>query len=68
MTTMQIYINSKPYEIQPNTPLIEVLSGKFKLDKIAVEIDKNIIPKSSWKEYILQDQSKIEVVEFVAGG
>lgn len=66
---MQIYINSKPLKISPNTTLFEVLQKqKCNLDKIAVEIDKNIIPKSLWKEQILQDQNKIEIVEFVAGG
>lgn len=66
---MKIYINSEPHEVKDKIKLFDLLQSKsYNLDKIAVEINKEIILKSTWKDFELQNDMKLEIVQFVAGG
>lgn len=40
----------------------------YNTDKIAVERNGSIVPKSMYKECILSDSDTLEVVHFVGGG
>ena len=46
--------------------LVEVL--QLKADRVAVERNGDIVPRTSWAEVSLQDGDKLEVVQFVGGG
>tara|TARA_B100000686_G_scaffold348403_1_gene439371 strand:- start:6587 stop:7579 length:993 start_codon:yes stop_codon:yes gene_type:complete len=37
-------------------------------DNIAIEINKNIISKNKYKKYLLKNNDKIEIVNFIGGG
>ena len=43
-------------------------NGGFRRDRIAVEINGEIIKKSDYDKTVLNDGDKIEVVSFVGGG
>ena len=46
--------------------LIETLG--MKSDRVAVELNRDIVPRARWPETALNDGDKLEVVQFVGGG
>lgn len=50
-------------------PLMDYLEAKqYPAAGIAVECNEEILPKSQYDSYILQDADVIEIVSFVGGG
>ena len=67
---MWIQINGEQREF-PDTllslaGLIESLS--LAPQRIAVEVNKTLVPKSAWENTMLQDGDQVEIVHFVGGG
>ena len=48
------------------TPLIALLG--MKTDRVAVELNLEIVPRSRWDSTHLKDGDKLEIVHFVGGG
>jgi sulfur carrier protein len=46
--------------------LIESLS--MKSDRVAVELNREIVPRDRWSETLLKDGDRLEIVHFVGGG
>jgi sulfur carrier protein len=46
--------------------LIESLS--MKPDRVAVELNREIVPRDRWSETLLKDGDRLEIVHFVGGG
>lgn len=62
-----IYVNGKETGNCKNLSVLLENSG-FRRDRIAVEINGEIIKKSDYDKTVLNDGDKIEVVSFVGGG
>lgn len=66
---LQITLNGEPRELSPGTTvfrlLAEIAPGK---GRCAVEINRQIVPRSTHEEHIVQDGDLIEIVTFVGGG
>jgi sulfur carrier protein len=46
--------------------LVETLG--MKADRVAVELNHDIVPRDRWAEMSLKDGDRLEVVHFVGGG
>ncbi|MGZ4821804.1 MAG: sulfur carrier protein ThiS [Terriglobales bacterium] len=46
--------------------LVEQLG--MKSDRVAVELNRDIVPRDRWPETTLRDGDRLEVVHFVGGG
>jgi sulfur carrier protein len=46
--------------------LVETLG--MKSDRVAVELNRDIVPRDRWSETPLKDGDRLEVVHFVGGG
>ena len=46
--------------------LVETLG--MKADRVAIELNRDIVPRDRWEETILKDGDRLEVVHFVGGG
>ena len=46
--------------------LVEVLG--MKSDRVAVELNRDIVPRDRWTETQLREGDKLEIVHFVGGG
>lgn len=46
--------------------LIERLG--MKQDRVAVELNRNIVPREQWSETSLAEDDRLEIVHFVGGG
>lgn len=66
---MQIWLNSNLINIADDTNLAQLIeSQNYDSNRVAVEVDMQIVPRTIWNEFKLKDQMKIEIVEFVGGG
>ena len=48
------------------TTLIEKLG--MKSDRIAIELNRNIVPREQWRQTQLSEGDRLEIVHFVGGG
>ena len=46
--------------------LVEILG--MKADRVAVELNRDIVPRERWADAQLRDGDRLEVVHFVGGG
>ena len=65
---MKITINGQEQSSPPITlaGLVEQLG--MKQDRVAVELNRNIVPRSQWAETNLAEGDHLEIVHFVGGG
>lgn len=66
---MKVFINGETKEIAGAINLIELLDN-FSLpqERIAVELNKEVVRKKDWATILVKDADKIEIVHFVGGG
>jgi sulfur carrier protein len=68
-TEMKVQINGEPRDFPaPLTlgSLIEQLG--MKADRVAVELNREIVPRDQWVKTDLNDGDRLEIVHFVGGG
>ncbi len=65
----KIQLNGKKITIKSNFSIMDLLK-KYKLSykKIAIECNGAIIPKVKYKNKILKNNDKLEIVHFIGGG
>ena len=65
----KIQLNGDPYEIDNGTNLIELLNRlKIKKNKVAIEVNGEIIQRNKYPNLILNRNDKVEIVHFIGGG
>ncbi|SUT97289.1 thiamine biosynthesis protein [Actinobacillus lignieresii] len=66
---MQIFINNQPFDVAENTSIQTALAlSQANLQGVAVALNQQIIPKSEWQNYLLQEGAKLTVFKAIAGG
>jgi sulfur carrier protein len=66
---MKIQINGESRDFADSLPLpalIEQLG--MKADRVAVELNRNIVPRAQWADTRVSDGDHLEIVQFVGGG
>jgi thiamine biosynthesis protein ThiS len=66
---MKLHINGEAHDF--NLPL--TLAGlvdqlDMKADRVAVELNRSIVPREQWQGINLADGDRLEIVHFVGGG
>ena len=66
---MKVFINGETREIARQFNLLELLR-EFSLpsERIAIELNKQVVRKKDWETILIHDADKIEIVHFVGGG
>jgi thiamine biosynthesis protein ThiS len=66
---MILQINGEARSL-PDGLTVATLVGQLgmKTDRVAVELNREIVPRSSWDSTQLKDGDKLEIVHFVGGG
>ena len=66
---MNIMLNNESNEVNDGITIKELLDDKKILTQyIAIEINKKIIPKSSYYKHELREGDKIEIITAIGGG
>ena len=69
LNVAKIQLNGDPYEIINGTNLNELLIKlKIQKNKIAIEVNGEIIEKGKYPNLILKRDDKVEIVHFIGGG
>ena len=69
LNVAKIQLNGDPYEINNGTNLNELLNKlKIEKNKVAVEVNGEIVEKSKYPNLILNKDDKVEIVHFIGGG
>lgn len=64
-----ILLNGETREVPENLMLMGLLEWlKLPLDRIAVEVNREIARRASWAETPIHQGDRLEVVHFVGGG
>jgi thiamine biosynthesis protein ThiS len=66
---MRLIINGEEKDhpgITSLSSLIEQLG--LKSDRLAIELNREIVPRAQWPATLLKDGDKLEIVHFVGGG
>ena len=66
---MKLIINGEEREFEAVSTLPELLAQLgLKPDRVAVELNRELIPRERWASARLNEGDKLEVVHFVGGG
>ena len=68
--SMKLHINGeeKTFDPSPSTVAVLVELLGIKADRVAIELNRDIVPRQHWSDTGLHDGDKLEVVHFVGGG
>jgi thiamine biosynthesis protein ThiS len=67
---VRIQINGEPREFSQSSLSLKELLDTLSLppQRIAVELNKAMVPRGQWEKTTLKDGDQIEIVHFVGGG
>ena len=69
LNVAKIQLNGDSYEVIIGTNLNELLNKlKIQKNKVAIEVNGEIIEKSKYPNLILRRDDKVEIVHFIGGG
>ena len=65
----KIQLNGRKISIKRNFSIFDMIK-KYKISskKVAIELNGKILPKNKYKNKIVKDKDKIEIVQFIGGG
>ena len=67
--TMKLQINGETHEFDPPLTLAALLQKlDMKADRVAVELNRAIVPREGWAGTSLTEGDRLEIVHFVGGG
>ena len=66
---MEILVNGEKISIPDDSNIKDLIVHLgYQKQRIAIEINESIIPKSNHSSFLLQDLDKVEVINAVGGG
>ena len=69
LNVAKIQLNGISYEINDGTNLNELLNKlKIVKNKVAIEVNGEIVEKNKYSNLILNKDDKVEIVHFIGGG
>ena len=69
LNVAKIQLNGDLYEINNGTSLNELLNKlKIQKNKVAIEVNGEIIEKNKYPNLILNKNDKVDIVQFIGGG
>ena len=69
LNVAKIQLNGDPYEINVGTNLDKLLNKlKIQKNKVAIEVNGEIVEKNKYQNLILNKNDKVEIVHFIGGG
>jgi len=66
---MQLFVNGEANDYSNVTTLSQLITELgMKGDRVAVELNRDIVSRAQWDETQLHDGDQLEIVHFVGGG
>jgi sulfur carrier protein len=67
-TPMNLTINGETQTSSAETVAALVAQLDMKPDRVAIELNREIVPREQWPQTALHDGDRLEIVHFVGGG
>lgn len=68
-TALQILVNGEPHAAASTTTVADLLGQLgIRSDRVAVEINLEIVDRNSFESRILKEGDRVEVISFIGGG
>ena len=65
----EIQLNGESHRIEGDAGLLTLIENlKLRRGRVAVEINRVVVPKAEWEKAILCPGDSVEIVNFVGGG
>ena len=69
MTSIRIQLNGEPHGADSGITVARLVEQlKLKPGRIAVEINRAVVPKLSFEQTVISDGDVVEIINFVGGG
>ncbi len=66
---INIVLNGKLHTVDADTTVIELVTQLDLQDKrLAIEVNQQIVPRSTFAQHQLQDNDTVEIVQAIGGG
>jgi sulfur carrier protein len=66
---MHLFINGEEKSFSDSLTLVQLIEQLgMKGDRVAVELNRDIVSRAQWAETLLTDGDRLEIVHFVGGG
>ena len=66
---MTIFINGEARELENGLTVAAMLDAlEFPKQRVAIELNRQVVRKQEWESTLVSDNDRIEVVHFVGGG
>jgi len=66
---MRLVINGEEKQFTGITTLASLVEQLgLKADRLAIELNRDIVPRARWNETSLKEDDRLEIVHFVGGG
>jgi thiamine biosynthesis protein ThiS len=65
---IEIAFNGQKFIVEKDISLADFLKNKLPEGKFAIDVDMEVVPRSSYEVFILKNGMKIEAITFVGGG
>jgi thiamine biosynthesis protein ThiS len=69
IAAMHLFVNGEQKTFPQALSLVQLIETLgMKGDRVAVELNREIVPRSQWSDTELHDGDRLEIVHFVGGG
>ena len=66
---MEITLNGEKYNLETGSNIVDLIEKLgLNIDKLAIERNLEIVPKSKFAMTIIEEGDKLEIVHFIGGG
>jgi sulfur carrier protein len=66
---MRLIINGEPKELSDISTVASLVAKlDLKADRLAIELNRDIVSRSDWEQTQLHEDDQLEIVHFVGGG
>ena len=68
-SSITIFLNGVAKQLAAQTTISQLVEA-LELDpaRVAIELDREIVPRANWERTLLTEGSSVEIVHFVGGG
>lgn len=66
---MRIQVNGESRDVEDHSSLLDLIAVlNLKAERLAIELNDNVVRRVDWERTVLRTGDKIEIVHFVGGG
>jgi thiamine biosynthesis protein ThiS len=66
---LRIEVNGEPRDVLASTTIGELVSAlSLAPERLAIELNKEVVRRADWRQVVLKEGDRLEIVHFVGGG